>query len=115
MKKIHKNAAERTAAYRERKKLKEEETAEEADEREQCRKFDLRFFGESGFEQNAQSCSEEIHIHRQFLRALNQPDIQEGETLRQLAKRTWDALLSYEFTSVDGDTAEWIPMFNPQN
>jgi len=97
----------------ERKRAKHETAAEEADERFQCSKFDLRFFGESGFDQNAQTCAEEIHIHRQFLRALNQPDIQEGETLRQLAKRTWDALLVYEFTSVGVDT--WIPMFNPTN
>jgi hypothetical protein len=104
----------RTQAYRERLTEKRAVAAEEADERFQCSKFDLRFFGESGFEQNAQTCQEEIHINRQFLRALSQPDVQEGETLRQLSKRTWDALLSYEFTSVDGDTA-WIPMFNPTN
>src|SRR6266446_9318447 len=108
------SSKERTQKYRERLTEKRETAAEEADERFQCSKFDLRFFGESGFDQNAQSCSEEIHIHRQFLRALSQPDVQEGETLRQLAKRTWDSLLSYEFTSVGVDTA-WIPMFNPTN
>ncbi len=107
------SSKERTQKYRERLSERRAAAAEETDERFQCSKFDLRFFGESGFDQNAQTCQEEIHIHRQFLRALSQPDVQEGETLRQLAKRTWDSLLVYEFTSVGVDT--WIPMFNPTN
>jgi hypothetical protein len=113
MKKKYNNRAEQQDAYRERVIEKQAVAAESKSEREQCAKFDLRFFGESAFEHNAQTCQEEISIHRQFLAALGEPDIQQ-ETLRELAKRTWDALLLYKFTSVDGDTA-WIPMFNPNN
>ncbi len=79
MKKLHASPKLKQRAYMERKRAKHETAAEEADERFQCSKFDLRFFGESGFDQ----------------------------------KRTWDALLVYEFTSVGVDT--WIPMFNPTN
>jgi hypothetical protein len=112
MKKLYRNAAEKQRAYLERKRQNKEIAAESLSEEALCAKFDLRFFGESRYGHNAESSQEEIHIHRQFLRGLGgEPDVQPGETLRQLAKRTWDALLLYEFTSVDGDTV-WIPMFN---
>jgi hypothetical protein len=114
MQKKYKNNAEKQAAYLERKRQNKEIAAESLSDEALCAKFDLRFFGESRYGHNAESSHEEVHIHRQFLRALGQPDVQENETLRQLAKRTWDALLLYEFTSVDGDTV-WIPMFNPKS
>jgi hypothetical protein len=34
-----------------------------------------------------------LQIHREFLRALDQPDVQPGETLRQVAKRCWASWL----------------------
>ncbi len=124
MKKKYKDPAEKQRAYMERKRSEKEAAAEAASEREQCLRLDLRFFGESAHGRNAQWSHEEIHIHRQFLRALSQPDVQEGETLRQLAKRTWDALLNAEGIGIDKwseglrDKYEsgydaWIPMFNP--
>jgi hypothetical protein len=136
MKKKYKDAAEKQRAYLERKKAREESAADDGAERDQCATFDLRFFGESGFEQNAQTAAEEIYIHRQFLRALGEPDVQPGETLRQLAKRCWDSLVADQgevrgttFLSgavsrsggqwIDGSWREnddlWITMFNPQN
>jgi hypothetical protein len=123
MKKKYKDPAEKQRAYMERKRSEKEATAEAAAEREQCARLDLRFFGESGFEQNAQSSGEEIHIHRQFLRALSQPDIEKGETLRDLARRICNALINAEGIGIDKwseplrDKYEsgydvWIPMFN---
>ena len=123
--KIYKNRAEQQDAYRERKRAKQEAVAESADVNEQCAKWDLRFFGESAYNRNAESLYEEIHVHRQFLRALSQPDVLPGETLCQLAKRTWDALLKFEDTSLSGGKwiehkwtegeDVWIPLFNPRN
>jgi len=125
MKKIYKDHAERQEAYRERQKEKQETAAEAAAERAQSALLDLRFFSESGFEQNARWFHEEVHIHRQFLRALGQPDVQDGETLRQLSKRTWNGLLNADGIGISKwsdhlrDKYEsgydvWIPMFNPK-
>jgi hypothetical protein len=105
----------------ERKQVRQEEDAEAASEKHICVKLDLRFFGESGFEQNAESCQAEIHIHRQFLRALHVdepevvPDVLPGETLRQLSKRVWLALISYKFTTIFDDGYVSMMMFNPTN
>ena len=125
MKKKWKNAAERTAAYRERLAQKQEAADEAASEEAQARALDLRFFGESAYNRNAESAQEEIHIHRQFLRALDQPDVLPNEALRELAKRVWYALLNAEGIGIDKwpvhlrDKYEsgydvWIPMFNPK-
>jgi len=125
MKRIYKDHAERQGAYRQRQKEKQEAAAEEADEKAQCVALDLRFFGESAFDHNAETAKEEIQIHRSFLRALGQPDVQQNETLRQLGKRTWDALLNAERIGIDKwpvhlrDSYKsgydvWIPMFDPK-
>jgi hypothetical protein len=113
---------ERTQRYRERLTEKHEAAAEQAYDRAQCAKFDLRFFGESAHNRNAESSSEEIHIHRQFLRALGQPDVQQ-ESLRQLAQRTWNSYIGISDDVggewVDGKWIEsddrWVPLFNPGN
>ena len=115
MKRVYKDHAERQEAYRARQREKQEAAAEVAEEIAKMKQLDLRFIGESGFEQNAQWAHEEVHIHRQFLRALGQADVQNGETLRDLAQRTWNALLNAEGIGVYqyGDDA-WIPAFNPK-
>jgi hypothetical protein len=100
-------------AYIERKKVREEEDDDRAIEREKAARLDLRFFGESGFERSAESSRDEINIHRQFLRALNQSDVQPGETLRDLARRCWNALLNAEQIGVyESGHDVWLPMFN---
>src|SRR5690349_19951232 len=93
MKKKYKNRAEQQDAYRERQKAKLEAAAEVADIKAQCKSLNLCGFAETAYDTPAQTCLEEIQVHRSWLRAMDQPDIQEGETLRQLAKRTWEALL----------------------
>jgi hypothetical protein len=66
------------------------------------------FFGEEAPGRDAKTHDSELSIHREFLRALNQPDVQEGETLRMVAKRVWDAWLvgRYSFER------EYVPAFN---
>ena len=129
MKKKYKNRAEQQDAYRERVKAKQESAAEAAKERAQYVALNLCSFAETGFETPAQTCQEEIQVHRSWLRALDQPDVQPGETLRQLAKRTWNALLDSKGFGViksggkwnDGENGRqrvegfdvWYPLFEP--
>jgi hypothetical protein len=100
---------DRTRTYRERLAAKQEAAQGYAALND---KYDLRYFGESAFEHNAESLAEEVHIHRQFLRALRafgQPDVQDvqpGETLRELARRTWNAYLEFDRSS------GWVPLFS---
>jgi len=54
---------------------------------------------------------DEVQIHRQFLRTLNQPDVQPDETLRELARRTYQAWVTGPFASRDGRTI-YVPGFN---
>jgi hypothetical protein len=70
------------------------ERAEAAEEHRIMKDLDLRFFGDSAFDHPAGWMDQEVHIHRQFLRALDQPDVQPGETLKMLAERVWNALFS---------------------
>src|SRR2546426_12578479 len=109
------NSAERTRKYRERKASEQEAAAEQAEEHQKMKSLDLRFFGESSFDQNASSLKDEIQIHRLFLRALGQPDIQPGETLRELARRTWSALLAVKDIGAYASGYDlWVPAFNPR-
>jgi hypothetical protein len=112
MKKIHKDHAERQAAYRERQRAKQEAAAEQAEEHAEYKRLNLCSFAETAFETPAQTWEEEIQVHRSWLRALEQPDVLPGETLRQLAKRTWDALLNSKGLGVNTDGGDvWYPLF----
>jgi len=117
MKKKYKNRAEQQDAYRERVKAKEEAAAEQADVAAQMKALNLCGFSEIAFDTPAQTCQEEIQVHRSWLRALEEPDIKEGETLRALARRTWNALLSSEGPGVVTDgggkwiEGKWVPGF----
>src|SRR2546425_3500069 len=107
MKKLYKDRAEQQASYRERQREKEEAAAEAASEKAQCLALGLTFFGETAPEQNAQWAHEEIQCHRSWLRALGQPDVKPGEALRQLAKRTWTALLSAKGIGISVSGGKW--------
>src|SRR5882762_11718930 len=101
---------DRTQRYRERLTEKREVAAEAADVDAQYKALNLCGFAETACDTPAQSCQEEIQVHRSWLRALEQPDVLPGgETLRQLAKRTWTALLSSEgLGAVTDGGGTWI-------
>lgn len=93
----------------ERKKVGEEEAAEAADLDAQYQALNLCGFAETGYNTPAKTCLEEIQVHRSWLRALEQPDVLPGETLRQLARRTWGALLASEGYGVTADGGgKWV-------
>lgn len=82
-----------------------------AQKREERVRRNLHFFGEQSPGKNAQTCDAEIQIHREFLRALNKPDFQPGETLRSAAKRTYESWLSGPYAG--GQAGEYyVPAFN---
>src|SRR6267378_6614108 len=126
MKKIHKDHAASQESYRARQREKQEAAAEAAEEIAKMKALDLRFFGESAYGKNAETAQDEIRIHRQFLRALSQSDVQDGEeTLRQLSKRVWHALLNAKNIGVstwpvhlrdkyESGYDAWIPALNPR-
>src|ERR1700730_3711002 len=92
---------ERQPRHREReaqKKARSIEAQRVASERAERMRRDLHSFGEFSPGRNAQTCAEELQIHREFLRALGLPDIQPGETLRTVAKRTYEAWVIGPFT-----------------
>lgn len=126
MKKIYKNAAEKQAAYLQRKREKQELAAEQADEIAAMRRLNLCGYGEVAYETPAQTWLDEVQIHRSWLRALEQPDVLPGETLRDLARRTFQALLASKNLGVitdgggkwiDGKWIDgfdvWYPLFSP--
>lgn len=106
-----------------------EQRAEQAHEAATMKRLDLRYWSESKFDHGADTAAEETLIHRLFLRALQQPDVQPGESLRNLAKRT---LIAYfDGTSWNQEVGNrvvirkfpiiqygqggnvWVPAFNP--
>ncbi len=110
MKKKYKNRAEQQDAYRDRQRAKQEAAAEEADALATCKRLNLCGYSEVAFNTPARTWLEEVQIHRSWLRALEQPDVLPGgETLRQLAKRTWNSLLASKGYGVDTDgDSKWV-------
>src|SRR5882672_12268969 len=84
---------ERQRLHRQREAQKKAHSIEAqrlASERAERMRRDPHFFGEASPGRDAQTCAEELQIHREFLRALGQPDVQPGETLRSIAKRNYE-------------------------
>ena len=82
---------------RQRERKQREQNIEEQEIEETAAEYqtkNLHFFGEESPGVDAKTHDSELKIHREFLRAMDQPDVQPGETLRQLAKRTWEAWLN---------------------
>jgi hypothetical protein len=110
------------AANRERQRLHRQREAQKrahsieaqrlASERAERKRRDLHFFGESSTGRDAQTCADELQIHREFLRALGQPDVQPGETLRTVAKRTFEAWLTGPFTCRSYGPPFYVPAFD---
>jgi hypothetical protein len=69
------------------------EAQEAALKRAERAKRDLHFMAEEAPGRDATTCDAELQIHREFLRALGKPDVQSGESLRAVAKRTYEAWL----------------------
>jgi hypothetical protein len=83
-----------------------------ASERAECMRRHPHFFGESSPGCDAQSCAEELQIHREFLRALGKEDVKDGETLRTVAKRTFEAWLTGRFACQSYGPPFYVPAFD---
>ena len=82
-----------------------------AQKREERVRRNLHFYGEKAPGRDAKTHAEELQIHREFLRALDKPDVQPGETLRMVAKRTYDQWLVGRYA--DHHAGEYyVPAFN---
>jgi hypothetical protein len=113
VKKLYKNRAEQQDAYRDRQRAKQETAADLADATATIKRLNLCGFSEVAFNTPAQTWLEEVQIHRSWLRALDQPDVFEGESLKELARRTWQALLASEGYGVETDGgSEWVDTEN---
>jgi len=116
--------AERRLSEEQRKALAEERR-ERAIQTAKMRNLDMRFWGDSGYDHPAETVAEEIAIHRLFLRALRQEDVKPGETLRELAFRTYVAWLDgaswmdYDTKKIPikqygvTDDIGWVPAYIP--
>jgi hypothetical protein len=92
---------ERQRRHREREKQKRARSIEAqrlASERAERMRHHPHFFGETSPGCNANNFADELQIHREFLRALGKEDVKHGETLRTVAKRSFEAWLTGPFT-----------------
>jgi hypothetical protein len=86
------------------------ERAEQAEETAAHQRLGLLYFSETKRNTPAATLQEEINAHRSFLRAMDKEDVREGESLRQLAYRTWISWLRGQAES-SGDA--WACGYNP--
>jgi hypothetical protein len=86
-----------------------------ASERAERKRRNLHFFGESSPECDATTFADELQIHREFLRALEQPDVQPGETLRAVAKRTREGWVKGPFACGIYGPPFYVPAFDRTN
>ena len=112
------NSKDRTKRYRERLTEKQAVAAETADALATIKRLNLSGFSEVGSGVPARTWLEEVQTHRSWLRALQQPEILPGESLKELARRTWQALLTSKGYGVDTDgggkwvDGQWVPGFD---
>jgi hypothetical protein len=83
-----------------------------ASERAERKGRGLHFFGESSPGCDANTFVDELQIHREFLRALGKEDVKDGETLRMVAKRAFEAWLTGPFTCRSYGPPFYVPAFN---
>jgi hypothetical protein len=110
------------AANRERKRLQRTREKEKrlraiaeqkaVTERAERIRRNLVFFGEVSSGHNARTLDAELGVHREFLRALGKEDVQNGESLRSVAKRTFDGWVTGPFSSRGRDGTLYVPGFN---
>jgi len=92
-----------------------DERIEQAHERAERKRLDIRFWCENKFEarftDGAETAAAEIAVHRAFLKACGDvPDVIEGESLRRLAKRTLMRLCKNGGYGTGRDT--WVEGFS---
>jgi len=106
---------ERQRRHRQReaqKRARSIQAQQVASERAERNRRDLYFFGESSPECNANTFADELQIHREFLRALGEEDVEDGETLRTVAKRAFEAWLTGPFTCRSYGPPFYVPAFD---
>src|SRR5579863_5773679 len=104
---------ERQRLHRKRQKQKRALEAQRlACERAERSRRGPHFFGEASPGRNANTFADELQIHREFLRALGKDDVQDGETLRTVAKRTFEAWLTGRYTCRSCGPPFYVPAFN---
>ena len=106
---------ERQRRHRKRQKQKRARALEAqrlACEREERMRRGPHFFGESSPGRNAKTLADELQIHREFLRALGKEDVQDGETLRSVAKRAFEAWLKGPYACRSCGPPFYAPAFN---
>jgi hypothetical protein len=109
---------ERQRRHRQREAQKRAHSIEAqrlASERAERMRRDPHFFGESSPGCNAHTFADELQIHREFLRALGKEDVQPGETLRTIAKRTYENWVKGPFTCRIYGPPIYVSAFNRTN
>jgi hypothetical protein len=106
---------ERQRRHRQREAQKRAHSIEAqrlASERAERMRRDPHFFGESSPGCDANTFADELQIHREFLRALGKEDVKDGETLRTVAKRAFEAWLTSPFTCRLYGPPFYVPAFD---
>jgi hypothetical protein len=83
-----------------------------ASERAERKRRDLHYFGESSPGCNANTFVDELQIHREFLRALGEEDVKDGETFRAVAKRVFEAWQTGPFACQSYGPSFYVPAFD---
>jgi hypothetical protein len=86
-----------------------------ASERAERMRRGPHFFGESSPGCIANTLADELQIHREFLRALCQEDVRDGDTLRTVAKRAFEAWLKGPFACRIYGPPFYVPAFDRTN
>jgi hypothetical protein len=106
---------ERQRRHRQREAQKRARSIEAqrlASERAERKRRGLHYFGESSSGCNANNFADELQIHREFLRALGKEDVKDGETLRTVAKRAFEAWLTGRFACRSYGPPFYVPAFD---
>jgi hypothetical protein len=106
---------ERQRRHRERQKQNRARSIEAqglASEQAERMRRHPHFFGESSPGCDATTFADELQIHREFLRALGKEDVKDGETLRTVAKRAFEAWVIGPFTCRSCGPPFYVPAFD---
>lgn len=105
---------ERKRKQRERdkqKRIRALEAQKAAIERGERTRRNLHFFAEVSPGRNSTTLEDELAVHREFLRALGEEDVKAGESLRDIARRTFSSWLRGPFAYYS-DEESYAPGFS---